>query len=65
MVDMHPHQVLNLATVRLFQRPKAANIEWLEQVRRMRRHAECDDVVLLAMKLEFGRVVALVAVKDQ
>ena len=31
----------------------------------MRGHAECDDVVLLAMELEFGRVVALVAVEDQ
>ena len=65
MVDMHPYQVLNLATVRLFQRPKAANIEWLEEVGRMRRHAECNDVVLLAIELEFGRVVALVAVEDQ
>jgi len=65
MVDMHPHQVLNLAAVRLLQRSKAANIEWLEQVGRMRRHAERDDVVLLAMELEFGRVVALVAVEDQ
>jgi len=62
---MHPHQVLNLATVRLLQRSKAANIEWLEEVRRMRRHAERDDVVLLAMELEFGRVVAFVAVEDQ
>ena len=31
----------------------------------MRRHAERDNVVLLAMELEFGRVVALVAVEDQ
>ena len=31
----------------------------------MRRHAERNDVVLLAMELEFGRVVALVAVEDQ
>jgi len=32
---------------------------------KMRRHAERDDVILLAMELEFGRVVALVAVEDQ
>ena len=31
----------------------------------MRRHAECNDVVLLAIELEFGRVVAFVAVEDQ
>ena len=31
----------------------------------MRRHTECNDVILLAMELEFGRVVALVAVEDQ
>jgi len=62
---MHPHQVLDLVTVRLLQWRKAANIEWLEEVRRMRRYIERDDVVLLAMELEFGRVVALVAVEDQ
>jgi hypothetical protein len=62
---MHPYQVLDLATVRLLQRPKAANIEWLKEVRRMRRHAERDDIMLLAVELEFGRVVALMAIEDQ
>ena len=28
-------------------------------------HAECNDVVLLAVELKFGRVVALMAIKDQ
>ena len=65
MVDIYAHQVLDLATVRLLQQPKAANIERLEEVGGMRRHAERNDVVLLAMELEFSRVVALVAVKDQ
>ena len=31
----------------------------------MRRHAECNDIVLLAVELEFGRVVAFVAIEDQ
>ena len=31
----------------------------------MRRHTEGDDLTLLAVELEFGRVVALVAVEDQ
>ena len=65
MVDMHPHQVLDLAAVCLLQRPKAADIEWLKEVRGMRRHTKRNDVVFLAMELEFGRVVALVAVEDQ
>lgn len=64
VVNMRAHQVLDLATIGLLQRPKAANIKWLEEVGGMRRHAEHDDVVLLAIELEFGRVVALVAVED-
>ena len=31
----------------------------------MQRHIESDDVVLLAIELEFSRVVAFVAVEDQ
>ena len=31
----------------------------------MRRYAERNNIVLLAIELEFGRVVALVAVEDQ
>jgi hypothetical protein len=30
----------------------------------MRRHIERDDIILLVIELEFGRVVALVAVED-
>jgi len=33
VVDIYPYQVLNLVTVCLLQRPKVANIEWLEEVR--------------------------------
>ena len=31
----------------------------------MWRHIECNDLTLLVVELEFGRVVALVAVEDQ
>jgi hypothetical protein len=65
VVDIYTYQVLDLATVRLLQRPKAANVKWLEEVRRMRRYVECDDVMLLVVALEFGRVVTLVAIEDQ
>jgi hypothetical protein len=65
MVDMHPYQVLNLATVRLLQRPKAANIKWLVLVGGVYRHVERNNIVLPVVELEFGRVVALVAVEDQ
>ena len=65
LVDMYMYQVLDLATVRLLQWPKIANIEWLKVVRRMRRHVECDDVVLPVVELEFSRVVAFVAIEDQ
>jgi hypothetical protein len=54
-----------LTTVYLLQRPKAANIEWLEEVGGMQRHIEYNNVILLAIELEFRRVVALVAVEDQ
>ncbi len=61
---MHLYQVFNLATICLLQRPKAANIEWLKEVGRIRRHIERDNVVLLVIELEFGRVVAFVAIED-
>jgi hypothetical protein len=64
MVDIHPYQVLNLATIRLLQRPKAANIKWLALVGGVYRHIERDDIVLPVVELKFSRVVALVAVKD-
>jgi hypothetical protein len=54
VIDIYTYQALDLATVRLLQWPKAPNIEWLEEVRGMWRHAERDDVVLLVIELEFG-----------
>jgi hypothetical protein len=46
-------------------RDSSHDIEWLEEVRGMRRHTERNDVILLAIELEFGGVVALVAIEDQ
>ena len=65
MVDIHLYQVLNLATIHLLQWPKAANIKWLALMGGVCRHVERNDVVLLVIELEFGRVVALIAVEDQ
>ena len=65
VVDMRTYQRLDLATVRLLQWPKAADIKWLEEVGGMRRHTECDDIVALAVELKFSRVVALMPIKDQ
>ena len=31
----------------------------------MRRHVECDNIILLAVSLEFFRVVAIITVKDK
>ena len=59
------YQALDLAAVYLLQQPKAANIEWLEEVGGIWRHIERNNVVLLAIELKFGRVVALVAIEDQ
>ena len=57
--------MLDLATVRLLQRAKTANVKWLEVVGGICRHTERDDVMFLAVDLKWGRVMALVAVEDQ
>jgi len=54
VVDIHTHQVLDLVTVRPLQRPKEANIEGLEEVRRMQRHVKRNNVILLAIELKFS-----------
>ncbi len=43
---------------------QVANTEWLEEMRRMWGYIERDNIILLIVELEFGRVVAIVAVED-
>ena len=65
MGDICTDQVLNLATICLLQRPETANVKWLEVVGGICGHIECDNVMFLVVDLEWGRVVALVAVENQ
>ena len=62
MVDSTSHHMLYLVAVRLLERSKAANIKWLEEVRGLWRHAEGDDIVLLAIELELERIMAFMAI---
>src|ERR1700753_732454 len=59
-----PDLLLNLTTVRSFQRGKTTNIERLEDMRRVCRYIEGDDIGILAVQLEIGGVVTFVPVKD-
>ena len=56
--------MLDSLAVGYLQRAKTTNIKRLKDVRRVGRHAKRDDVVLLAVELEVGRVVAFMAVED-
>ncbi|KAK3686091.1 hypothetical protein B0T22DRAFT_241101 [Podospora appendiculata] len=58
---MHDPGRLDLLAVCRLERAETSNIKWLEDVRRVGRHAEHDD----AVELEVGRVVAVVAVEDE
>ena len=58
---MHSTELLNLTSVCALEQREAANIKRLEKMRRMRRHAESDDLVLGAVLVELWRSVAAVA----
>jgi hypothetical protein len=57
--------MLYFPTIRHFQHCKAPNIERLEQMRRVSRHIERDDLFVLTVSLKIGRVVAFVTIEDQ
>jgi hypothetical protein len=62
VVNLAAHQAFGLAAIPDLQRCKTAYIKRLEDVRRVRRHTESDNLILLTVLLEFERVVALMAV---
>jgi hypothetical protein len=59
------HQMLDFSTISLLEQAKIPKIERLKQMRRMKRHAECDDLLFFAISLEIDRVVTFVPIEDQ
>ena len=64
MVNPVANELFGLAPIRLLQRRKTTHIKRLQEVRRMSRHTDSDNLVILAVLLEFKRVVALIAVNN-
>jgi hypothetical protein len=62
IVDALAGKLLNLTSVRALKRREAAYIKRLEEMRRVRRHAESDNLVLSAVLVELWRSVAAVTV---
>jgi hypothetical protein len=54
-----------LAAITDLQQRKTAYIKRLQQMRRVRRHTESNNLVLLTVLLEFEQVVALIAVNKE
>ena len=65
MVDVVAHERFDLAPIGLLQRRKTTHIKRLEKVRRVRRHAKSNNIVIFAVFLEIQRVVALMAVNKE
>jgi hypothetical protein len=55
---------LDLLAIYRLEWAKTPNIERLKNIRRVGRYIEGDNIVLLIIELEVGRVVAIVAVED-
>ena len=56
---------LDLLAIYCLKQAKTSNIKWLEDIRRVRRYIERDNVILFIVELEVGRVVAVIAVEDK
>jgi hypothetical protein len=65
MGDLIAYQILSLAAIRLLQRRETPYIKRLQEVRRVGRHAESDNLILLIVLLEIKRVIALIAVDNK
>ena len=59
------HHPFDLFAVCCFERVETSNIERLEDVRRVGRHAKDDDIVVFAIELEVGRIIVVVTVEDE
>jgi hypothetical protein len=64
MGNLHPYHLLDLLAVRRFKGAKTPNIEWLKEMRRVRRHTKRNNPILLAVVLKIRGVVAFVAIED-
>ena len=65
MVDVVADQVLGLAPICPLQRCKTTNIKRLQEVRRVSRHTNSDNLVIFAVLLETERVITLVAFDNE
>jgi hypothetical protein len=65
MRDVGLDEIFEFATVYTLKGTKAPNVERLSKMRGVCREAKGDNTVLLAVVLEFNRVVALVTVKNK
>lgn len=65
MEDALPRELRHLLAVRDLKRREAANIKRLEEVRRMRRYTERDNIVISTELVKLRRSMATVAVKEE
>jgi hypothetical protein len=56
------YKIFSLAPIRLLKRGKTTYIKRLQKVRRVRRHTDSNNLILLAVLLECERIIALIAI---